>query len=72
MFDGLGIVAAHLQGTGAYELTVHGAIGSNYVLEASSNLGEWSPLFSFVCQSTNYPVTTPWDAFNPMIFFHQT
>jgi hypothetical protein len=38
---------------GTFEFAFYGAVGSNYTLQASTNLADWTSLFSFTC--TNSP-----------------
>jgi hypothetical protein len=38
---------------GSFEFAFYGAVGSNYTLQASSSLTNWTSLFSFAC--TNSP-----------------
>ncbi|HUC84687.1 MAG TPA: hypothetical protein VL970_05795, partial [Candidatus Acidoferrales bacterium] len=50
-------------------LRIHAAVGATYSLQASSNLVQWSTLFSFLCQSTNQAVQSPVDPSSPQMFY---
>ncbi len=53
VFDNLRIGLAQYFPDGKFQLNVFGEIGKSYVLQASTNLATWTPLFTFT--STNSP-----------------
>jgi hypothetical protein len=59
VFDGLRILAARFDQSGMFSLTVHAAVGMTYIVEASTNLIQWSPLTTFLCQGANQEVRVP-------------
>ena len=69
VFDGLRILSAHIRSNAVCELTMRAAVGMTCRLETSTNLIQWSPLCTFLCQTTNYAVPTVFDPKAPAQFF---
>ena len=59
--DGPRIVSLTPTRNGSAELVVHGALCRSYTLETSTNLREWRPLTTFVCESENQKLSVPLD-----------
>jgi uncharacterized repeat protein (TIGR01451 family) len=68
VFDGLRIVSARLTAN-ACELTVHAAVGKTYTVETSTNLLQWSPLITFLCQGDGQKLQVPLMASIPAAFY---
>ena len=68
-FYGMSITAWKIDKPSNFYFTVHGAVGMTYTLESSSNLVQWSPVFMFLCQSTNQSVQVPFDPAIPAAFY---
>jgi hypothetical protein len=48
------IVNPQLSANGLFQMAFYGTVSSNYTLQASTNLTNWSSLFTFPC--TNSPI----------------
>ena len=46
------LVGLGFQTNGGFQLAFYGTLGSNYTLQASLTLSNWTPLFSFPCTNT--------------------
>lgn len=69
VFEGICISGWNLAAPCGLDLTVHGAVGLTYALQASPDLVQWSTLSNFLCQSTNQQVCAPAAAGPPGAFY---
>ena len=46
------LVGLGFQTNGGFQLAFYGTLGSNYTLQASLTLSNWTPLFRFPCTNT--------------------
>jgi uncharacterized repeat protein (TIGR01451 family) len=69
VFDELRITSNRIAGNDVYELTIRASVGLTYAMETSTNLLNWSSLFTFIYQQTNQVVQAPFSLATPKSFY---